>query len=307
MCGSSRPTCAVAAEATALRVRRGWPRTPGDLVAVLDALGVDRAVVVGHSMGAFVALVFGDLYPDRVSRLVLVDGGLPLDVPAGLSSDEVIQLVLGPTAERLAMRFASVDEYLDFWRAHPAFRRRLVPGARGVPRVRPGRRGAGAAPGDELRHARGGLDRPELGHGRHRRAGARCGIRPSCSPPSGVCSTRCRRCTRRSACPGCSRRTPGCGTCAVDGCEPLHDRAVGARGGCCRRGGSGASWRDGRTRSLSDTSTRVAARVAVRERVADRQRRGRMPRRASSAGARGRAACGRGRRGGRGRSGTPRR
>ncbi len=98
-----------------------------DLVAVLDALGVDRAVVVGHSMGAFVALVLGELYPDRVSRLVLVDGGLPLDVPAGLSSDEVIQLVLGPTAERLAMRFASVDEYFDFWRAHPAFRRDWTP------------------------------------------------------------------------------------------------------------------------------------------------------------------------------------
>lgn len=98
-----------------------------DLVTVLDALDVDSAVVVGHSMGAFVALVLGDLYPDRVSRIVLVDGGLPLDVPVGLSSDEVIQLVLGPTAERLAMRFTSSDDYLDFWRAHPAFRRDWSP------------------------------------------------------------------------------------------------------------------------------------------------------------------------------------
>lgn len=98
-----------------------------DLVAVLDALGVERAVVVGHSMGAFVALVLGDLYPERVSRVVLVDGGLPLDLPAGLSSDDVIRLVLGPTAERLAMRFPTVEDYLDFWRAHPAFRRDWTP------------------------------------------------------------------------------------------------------------------------------------------------------------------------------------
>ncbi len=98
-----------------------------DLVAVLDAVGVDRAVVVGHSMGAFVALVLGELYPERVSRIVLVDGGLPLDLPDGLSPDEVIKLVLGPTAERLAMRFASVDAYRDFWRAHPAFRRDWSP------------------------------------------------------------------------------------------------------------------------------------------------------------------------------------
>lgn len=98
-----------------------------DMVAVLDALGIEQAVVVGHSMGAFVALVLGDLYPDRVSRVVLVDGGLPLDLPAGLSSDEIITLVLGPTADRLAMRFASPEAYRDFWRAHPAFRRDWTP------------------------------------------------------------------------------------------------------------------------------------------------------------------------------------
>jgi pimeloyl-ACP methyl ester carboxylesterase len=74
-----------------------------------------------------VALVLGELYPERVSRIVLVDGGLPLDLPAGLSSDEIIRLVLGPTAERLAMRFATVDAYLDFWRGHPAFRRDWSP------------------------------------------------------------------------------------------------------------------------------------------------------------------------------------
>ena len=99
----------------------------GDLVAVLDALGVQRTIVVGHSMGAFVALVLGEVHPDRVSRVVLVDGGLPLDLPDGLTPDEVIKLVLGPTAERLAMRFASVEAYLDFWRAHPAFRRDWTP------------------------------------------------------------------------------------------------------------------------------------------------------------------------------------
>lgn len=92
-----------------------------DLAAVLDHLGIDQAVVVGHSMGAFVGLVLADRHPDRVRRLLLVDGGLPLAVPDGLTGEEVISLVLGPTAERLAMRFASVDDYFAFWRRHPAF------------------------------------------------------------------------------------------------------------------------------------------------------------------------------------------
>lgn len=92
-----------------------------DLVAVLDHLGVDRTTVVGHSMGGFVGVVLADRHPLRVDHMVLVDGGLPLAVPDGLSTDEVISFVLGPTAERLAMRFATVEDYYDFWRRHPAF------------------------------------------------------------------------------------------------------------------------------------------------------------------------------------------
>jgi pimeloyl-ACP methyl ester carboxylesterase len=53
-----------------------------DALAVLDAAGIDRAVVVGHSMGGFVALVLAHRHPDRIGALVLVDGGLPMPGPA---------------------------------------------------------------------------------------------------------------------------------------------------------------------------------------------------------------------------------
>lgn len=106
----------------ALEGSAGMASHAADLAAALDALGIDKTLVVGHSMGAFVAVVFAHLHPDRVSRLVLVDGGLPLDVPAGLTTDELVAGILGPTAARLSMRFADAGEYLDFWRRHPAFR-----------------------------------------------------------------------------------------------------------------------------------------------------------------------------------------
>lgn len=93
-----------------------------DLAAVLDVLGVERTVVVGHSMGAFVSVVLAHRHPDRVSRLLLIDGGLPLDVPAGLDADALVSGILGPTAARLSMRFADPAGYLRFWREHPAFR-----------------------------------------------------------------------------------------------------------------------------------------------------------------------------------------
>lgn len=102
-----------------------------DLAAVLDALGIERIAVVGHSMGAFVAVVFAHRHPDRVSRLVLIDGGLPLDTPTDVSPDAVVAAILGPTAARLSMRFADAEAYRDFWRQHPAFREAWTPALEG--------------------------------------------------------------------------------------------------------------------------------------------------------------------------------
>ena len=45
----------------------------GTLRRYLDAKGIDRAVVVGNSMGGLVAKVFADIRPDRTAGLVLVD------------------------------------------------------------------------------------------------------------------------------------------------------------------------------------------------------------------------------------------
>ncbi|MFJ4039140.1 alpha/beta fold hydrolase [Microbacterium sp. NPDC090007] len=105
----------------------GLARHADDLVAVLDAKGIDRAVVVGHSMGAFIALVLADRHPDRVERVLLVDGGLPLDLPPGMDPRAAVRHVLGPTAARLDMRFDTPTAYRDFWRAHPAFAGREDP------------------------------------------------------------------------------------------------------------------------------------------------------------------------------------
>lgn len=99
----------------------GMARHAADLEAVIEALDLPCAILVGHSMGGFVAVVTAHLYPDRFSEVLLIDGGLPLPIPAGISKDDLLETVLGPAAARLSMTFPDRATYLEFWRRHPAF------------------------------------------------------------------------------------------------------------------------------------------------------------------------------------------
>ena len=54
-----------------------------DLAAVLDLLGVDEVVLVGHSMGGYIAFEFLRRWRDRVGGLVLVDTRAEADTPEG--------------------------------------------------------------------------------------------------------------------------------------------------------------------------------------------------------------------------------
>jgi 2-hydroxy-6-oxonona-2,4-dienedioate hydrolase/2-succinyl-6-hydroxy-2,4-cyclohexadiene-1-carboxylate synthase len=47
-----------------------------DLNRLLDALGIERTHLVGHSFGADIALQYTILYPERVGRLALVEPGI---------------------------------------------------------------------------------------------------------------------------------------------------------------------------------------------------------------------------------------
>ena len=100
----------------------GMARHADDLMAVLDHAGAADALTVGHSMGGFVAVVAADRHPRRFRDLVLIDGGLPLDLGslAGLPVEEVVRAVTGPALDRLQMTFPSRQAYLEYWRLHPA-------------------------------------------------------------------------------------------------------------------------------------------------------------------------------------------
>jgi pimeloyl-ACP methyl ester carboxylesterase len=47
-----------------------------DLRCLLDEIGIERPILVGHSFGADIALCFCLLYPERVPKLVALEPGL---------------------------------------------------------------------------------------------------------------------------------------------------------------------------------------------------------------------------------------
>lgn len=93
-----------------------------DVIRTLDHLGLEDAVIVGHSMGGFVALQIALRHPDRVRAIVLLDGGWPRveRSPEDMSEEEKREAEemkegLARAFSRLDMVFETPDDYLNFW------------------------------------------------------------------------------------------------------------------------------------------------------------------------------------------------
>ncbi|MGY1736899.1 alpha/beta fold hydrolase [Geodermatophilus sp. SYSU D00684] len=105
----------------------GLERHAQDVATLLDRFGADddagadATVLVGHSMGAFVAaLAAAGPARHEVHGLVLVDGGPALAQPPGADVDAMLSAVLGPSLDRLSTSFPDLAAVRAFWARHPA-------------------------------------------------------------------------------------------------------------------------------------------------------------------------------------------
>ncbi len=87
-----------------------------DIVSILDAYGIERGILVGHSMGGFVAVLAAVQRPDRIRGIVLVDGGLPA-VEANQGGDALTRIVLDAARARLEMVFPTPQAHLEWVRS----------------------------------------------------------------------------------------------------------------------------------------------------------------------------------------------
>ncbi len=81
----------------------------GDVAAVLDALGVERATLVGHSLGGYVALAFARMFMERLNALALVSSRLAADPPAQAKDRERLaeRLLLEEEPDALVSAYAT--------------------------------------------------------------------------------------------------------------------------------------------------------------------------------------------------------
>ena len=84
-----------------------------DVIGLMDALGLERAVLAGHSGGGHVAYYLGAEYPDRVERIVAVDIGAELD-------EEAVEQVR-PAIEMFEATYDSLDAFISTFEEQPLF------------------------------------------------------------------------------------------------------------------------------------------------------------------------------------------
>ena len=84
-----------------------------DVLGVLDALGLERVVMGGHSFGGLLTYWLAANHPERVDRCVVID--------APAAADPAILDQIQPAVDRLGHVYGSWDEYLSRVRALPYF------------------------------------------------------------------------------------------------------------------------------------------------------------------------------------------
>jgi pimeloyl-ACP methyl ester carboxylesterase len=86
-----------------------------DMDCLLKDIGLDMVTLMGHSLGAYVALVFAATYPERTEKLILMDGGGEL----AQEQWDKIDFVIRPSLDRLGQVFPSFEAYIETMKQAP--------------------------------------------------------------------------------------------------------------------------------------------------------------------------------------------
>ena len=92
-----------------------------DVAAAMRAMNLGPSVVIGHSMGAFVAAALVAQEPSLVSAVVLIDGGYAPEAPITDTPGQGLNAALAQRITQLRQTYPSRQAYREFWRKQPHF------------------------------------------------------------------------------------------------------------------------------------------------------------------------------------------
>jgi pimeloyl-ACP methyl ester carboxylesterase len=87
-----------------------YPNLASDVVALLDHLGIERAAVLGHSMGGGVVLELAVSHPDRISAAI--------PISASISKDGMHPDLLDPSTFETSPIMPTAQDFADFKEAY---------------------------------------------------------------------------------------------------------------------------------------------------------------------------------------------
>ena len=76
-----------------------------DVIGLLDHLGLDKVIMGGHSFGALLSIYLAANYPDRITRVIVIDAAIVFHPDT--------EKLLKPSLARLARILPSADAYID--------------------------------------------------------------------------------------------------------------------------------------------------------------------------------------------------
>ncbi|HEV3048932.1 MAG TPA: alpha/beta hydrolase [Longimicrobium sp.] len=83
-----------------------------DVDAFMQALGIERATIVGHSMGSFIAQTVAIEYPQRVKKLVLVGSATVAGNEGVLGLRDAVQTLTDPVPYEFAYEFQASTAFV---------------------------------------------------------------------------------------------------------------------------------------------------------------------------------------------------
>jgi lipase len=99
----------------------GMAQHARDVAATMKTMGFGPSVIVGHSMGAFVATALAVQDPELVSGIIMIDGGYVPDLPVGVDASQMLDATLAMRISQLTRTYDSREAFVEFWRGQPNF------------------------------------------------------------------------------------------------------------------------------------------------------------------------------------------